>query len=339
MLEEGDRLNELVIQKERLEFELQDLEQKQEEGSSDFDEARQLEIQAELEDIVIETESITQTLETLEEHLDFVQGKVNKLTQEIKSFDLDSIQAPRFKGLNSVEMARATLKTFFMVLLDVNVYKADLEQKCIEQDAEILDLRSQVTILGESSNLSANDRQLALRRQQAMRELISGMGEGTDFIDNRQTENMKLTQNEQSQLTKMSLTKIVSNLRTKLKEEEKKSRSVSNKLDMVLKEKEALKVKLQQLQKEVKRGGASTMRDSFSGSFTQPTPPRSGSASLSTVKSRINTGRAQEESKGPEPFTGYASGPSAARSQDARKKEPEMGRRMSFEQRRNLRKE
>ena len=91
MLEEGDRLNELVIQKERLEFELADLEQKQEEGSPDFDEARSLEIQAELEDIVIETDSITQTLETLEEHLDFVQGKVNKLTQEIKSFDLDSI--------------------------------------------------------------------------------------------------------------------------------------------------------------------------------------------------------------------------------------------------------
>ena len=91
MLEEGDRLNELVIQKERLEFELSDLEQKQEEGSPDFDEARSLEIQAELEDIVVETDSITQTLETLEEHLDFVQGKVNKLTQEIKSFDLDSI--------------------------------------------------------------------------------------------------------------------------------------------------------------------------------------------------------------------------------------------------------
>ena len=91
MLEEGDRLNELVIQKERLEFELADLEEKQEEGSPDFDEARMLEIQAELEDVVIETDSITQTLETLEEHLDFVQGKVNKLTQEIKSFDLDSI--------------------------------------------------------------------------------------------------------------------------------------------------------------------------------------------------------------------------------------------------------
>ena len=31
-----------------------------------------------------------------------------------------------------------------------------------------------------------------------MRELIGSMGDGTDFIDNRQTENMKLTQNEQA---------------------------------------------------------------------------------------------------------------------------------------------
>ena len=45
-----------------------------------------------------------------------------------------------FKGLNSVEMARATLRTFFMVLLDLNVYKRDLETKCIEQDETILDL-------------------------------------------------------------------------------------------------------------------------------------------------------------------------------------------------------
>ena len=45
-----------------------------------------------------------------------------------------------FKGLNSVEMARATLRTFFMVLLDLNVYKRDLETKCLEQDETIIDL-------------------------------------------------------------------------------------------------------------------------------------------------------------------------------------------------------
>jgi len=34
--------------------------------------------------------------------------------------------------LDSIESAKATLKTFFGVVLDLNVYKRDLEQKCIE---------------------------------------------------------------------------------------------------------------------------------------------------------------------------------------------------------------
>jgi len=53
---------------------------------------------------------------------------------------MESVQAPRFKGLNNVDNARATLKTFFMVLLDINVYKKDLENKLIEQDETVLEL-------------------------------------------------------------------------------------------------------------------------------------------------------------------------------------------------------
>ena len=62
------------------------------------------------------------------------------MSEEVSAWDPDSIKPPRFRGLNSVEMARATLKTFFMVLLDLNVYKRDLETKCIEQDETILEL-------------------------------------------------------------------------------------------------------------------------------------------------------------------------------------------------------
>ena len=50
----------------------------------------------------------------------------------------------------------------------------------------------------------------------------------------------------------MSLSKIVTNLRNKLKEEEKRNQSVSNKLDQIIKEKEQIKQKYQQLQKELK---------------------------------------------------------------------------------------
>jgi hypothetical protein len=52
---------------------------------------------------------------------------MEKLEEEVSSFDIDSIQPPRFKGLSNVENARATLRTFFGVMLDLNVYKRDLE--------------------------------------------------------------------------------------------------------------------------------------------------------------------------------------------------------------------
>ena len=139
MLKEGDRLTDLILQKERLEFEAESNSTAAENGEA-VDEARQLEIEAELEDVVLESDSITATLDVLEEHLDHVETKVMQIQSEIKAFDMDQVQPPRFKGLNNVDNARATLKTFFMVLLDLNVYKKDLENKLIEQDETVLDL-------------------------------------------------------------------------------------------------------------------------------------------------------------------------------------------------------
>jgi hypothetical protein len=63
MLTEGDRLTELCMQKERLELERDSLLEDQ------SDEARLLEIEAELEDVIIESDSINSTLDTLDEHL------------------------------------------------------------------------------------------------------------------------------------------------------------------------------------------------------------------------------------------------------------------------------
>jgi hypothetical protein len=37
-----------------------------------------------------------------------------------------------FNALNSIESARETLKAFFQVVLDLNIYKRDIESKCIE---------------------------------------------------------------------------------------------------------------------------------------------------------------------------------------------------------------
>ena len=99
--------------------------------------------------------SITGTLDMLAETLDFVQSKVNQVTEEIECFDIDSVQPMSFNALDSIESAKATLKTFFMVLLDLNVYKKDLENKLIEQDETVLDLQSKVNILQETSSLTS----------------------------------------------------------------------------------------------------------------------------------------------------------------------------------------
>lgn len=71
--------------------------------------------------------------------------------------------------------------------------------------------------------------------------MVGQLGDGTDYVDNRTTDKMDLSVEEQQQLTKMSLSKIVTNLRNKLREEEKRNQSISNKLDQILKEKEQIK--------------------------------------------------------------------------------------------------
>ncbi len=78
MLKEGDRLTELIIEKERLEYEMEANSNAEEEGGS-FDEAKQLEIEGQLEDVCLESDSITATLDVLEEHLDHVEVKINQI--------------------------------------------------------------------------------------------------------------------------------------------------------------------------------------------------------------------------------------------------------------------
>ena len=132
-----------------------------------------------------------------------------------------------------------------------------------------------------------------------MENLVGQLGDGTDFMDSRET-NMNLSTAESAQLTKMSLSKIVTNLRNKLREEEKRNQSISNKLDQILKEKEQIKAKYQQLQKEIKTRGVSLQGDTRGSFSTTPfsqvtrtslTDRASGNAkSLGAVRSKINTG-------------------------------------------------
>ena len=58
---------------------------------------------------------------------------------------MESVQQLSFNALDSIESAKATLKTFFQIVLDLNVYKRDLEQKCIEQDENVIQLQANLT--------------------------------------------------------------------------------------------------------------------------------------------------------------------------------------------------
>ena len=52
-----------------------------------------------------------------------------------------------------------------MVLLDVNVYKKELEAKCIEQDEQVVLLQGQVAVLKENSNLTEGQQKAMMKRQ------------------------------------------------------------------------------------------------------------------------------------------------------------------------------
>lgn len=74
MLEEGDRLTEALIEKEKLEFEKEELEARPE---GERDEGRLLEIDDNLNDLNLAISGITETLDMLQEAVEFVQSNLN----------------------------------------------------------------------------------------------------------------------------------------------------------------------------------------------------------------------------------------------------------------------
>ena len=68
----------------------------------------------------------------------------------------------------------------------------------------------------------------------------------------------------------MSISKIVGNLRSKLKDEERKNQSMSLKLEQLIKEKEQIKNKIDNLKREKKLGAPATK-----SAQTTSVPPKS----------------------------------------------------------------
>jgi hypothetical protein len=67
------------------------------------------------------------------------------------------------------------------------------------------------------------------------------------FVDNRDVEHLNLNKEEQTNLTKLSLSKIVNNLKKKLQEQEVKNQQISLKLDQALKQKEIYRSRVDEL--------------------------------------------------------------------------------------------
>lgn len=87
--------------------------------------------------------------------------------------------------------------------------------------------------------------------QIAKQDIINSMLSQVDgFVDNRDIGHLNLNPNEQTSLTKLSLSKIVTNLKNKLNEHENKNQQLSLKLDSALKEKQIYKSRFEVLKKE-----------------------------------------------------------------------------------------
>ena len=115
-----------------------------------------------------------------------------------------------------------------------------------------MELQGTINLLQERVGLSAGQREVMMQKQKAINNLISKMGNTTDYIDSRGSKDLDLSIEEQTQLTKMSLSKIVNNLRQKLKEEESKGKALQLKIQQLTSEKETMKNKMDNMKREKK---------------------------------------------------------------------------------------
>jgi myo-inositol catabolism protein IolC len=65
----------------------------------------------------------------LEEKFDFIETKLSQINAELLQFSPDDVEQLRFEQVQSIEGARACLGAFFGILLDINVYKKQLENQ------------------------------------------------------------------------------------------------------------------------------------------------------------------------------------------------------------------
>lgn len=98
--------------------------------------------------------------------------------------------------------------------------------------------------------IQAPDRIMAAQNTKAINKIVETLD---GFVEYSELKNLNLSANEQTSLTKLSLSKIVSNLKSKLKEEETKNQNLSHKLEQAINEKESVKQKFDNFKKQQKQ--------------------------------------------------------------------------------------
>ena len=74
---------------------------------------------------------------------EFIEEKISGINTAVIEFSPDDIEQLRFEEVQSIEGARACLSAFFSILLDVNVYKRQLENQNAQHEANIQTLTAQ----------------------------------------------------------------------------------------------------------------------------------------------------------------------------------------------------
>lgn len=87
MLGLGEKLSDLMLSKERKDAEKQEMELE-----TDIDEGKLYELEEDLDNIAMEMQQITDNLDSMDETLDFINRKINILSEEIAAIDIDNIQ-------------------------------------------------------------------------------------------------------------------------------------------------------------------------------------------------------------------------------------------------------
>lgn len=93
----------------------------------------------------LELGAINENMNSLEEKLDFICEKISIFNKEIIDINPESIEALRFEEINNLEEAKIYLGSFFNIFLEMNVYRSMVENKILEQDGVIAQLRKEIT--------------------------------------------------------------------------------------------------------------------------------------------------------------------------------------------------